>query len=67
MNFSGRKFNIDHHIALYASHFNYLNNSACIQNFILFYTNFMKSSNNPLIPGGNKKVTHTSTNLQLNA
>ena len=22
---------------------------------------------NPLIPGGNKKVTHTSTNLQLNA
>ena len=22
---------------------------------------------NPLMPGGNKKVTHTSTNLQLNA
>ena len=33
------------------------------------FQNLLKSSENinPLMPGGNKKVTHTYTNLQLNA
>ena len=57
------KSSFKYHGTLYLS-----SNLIAFSMFCFFQNNAINFLNiNPLMPGGNKKVTHTSTNLQLSA